>query len=1068
MIKKLLFVLLVIACLTDLAHGQSRSVTGKVLSQEDGLPLPGVNVMLKGTTTGTTTDAEGSYKLNVPDGGGTLIFSFIGFTSQETEIGTRNVVEVRMLTDTKQLSEVVVTALGIEREKKALGYTVQEIKGSQLTETRSANVANSLNGRVAGVRVNTNAGPGAGSTIQIRGSASVSGNNQPLIVVDGVPIEQSFNKQFGSGISEIDPDNIKEMSVLKGPNAAALYGSRATNGVILITTKNGAGTKGIGVEVNSNVTFERPYVEPNFQNTYGGGNGYRTWYSDGWSGAVTPDALDQYRAAYGPTAPPFGTDGTDESWGGPLDGRLVRHWYSGTDVAPLTPQSGNWQEFWQTGRTITNNVAISGGNEKGNFRLSIGRLDQAGIMDFNDFRRNNVKLNTGYNFTDKLSVTLSGEYVKSGSDNRSYVSGQEFIWSHRHISWAQLRDWRAYEGTHIQRALPGRPADTDPPNWQHTFFTNPFYTQEMLPLSNEKDRLVGNIAVTYKLLPFLSLMARSGTDYWSDTRINVLAFERVRNGNRTPGRYSEEILRRHETNHDFMLSFNKDITTDFALTAQAGGVNRTNYYKRNFTEVGQLVVDGLYNLGNSVPSLNRAESIIEKKEVQSLFGAVQLGFRDAVFLDLTGRNDWSSTLPAENRSYFYPSASLSVVATELLGLEGGMLSFGKVRASWARVGSDTDPYRLMQIYRPANGSTGTPTYVGSWNGSTPEFFENPTIPNSALRPEITTSQEYGIDVRFLNNRLGLDVTYYNQATRDQILDVEISKSSGYDRRMLNAGKITNRGIEVVLSGTPVKLANGLTWDVSLNFARNRNKVLELAEGLTAYPLNERRGLYSMASVGQPYGALVGVAFERSPDGQIVYNSNGLPNLASGSRILGNVQPDWVGGVSNTISFKGFSLFALIDARMGGDIYDEGTANARWTGQYAETAVGREEGVIGQGVKNIGTADAPAYVPNDVIVDASQFYGFNNPRRFHEAAIFDASFVKLREASLGYAFPAGLFAKTFIKSAKLSVVGRNLALLFNNHPHQDPEIDANGGNRQGFGYGELPATRSVGFNVNFGF
>ncbi|MBD0254212.1 MAG: TonB-dependent receptor plug domain-containing protein, partial [Cytophagales bacterium] len=357
--KKLLFILLAIACLPHLAHGQGRAVSGKVLSQEDGLPLPGVNVMLKGTTTGTTTDAEGGYKLNVPDGGGTLIFSFIGFTSQEAEIGTRNVVEVRMLTDTKQLSEVVVTALGIEREKKALGYTVQEIKGSQLTETRSANVANSLNGRVAGVRVNTNAGPGAGSTIQIRGSASVSGNNQPLIVVDGVPIEQSFNKQFGSGISEIDPDNIKEMSVLKGPNAAALYGSRATNGVILITTKNGAGTKGIGVEVNSNVTFERPYVEPDFQNTYGGGNGYRTWYSDGWSGAVTPDALDQYRAAYGPTAPPFGTDGTDESWGGPLDGRLVRHWYSGTDVAPLTPQPGNWQEFWQTGRTLTNNVANS-------------------------------------------------------------------------------------------------------------------------------------------------------------------------------------------------------------------------------------------------------------------------------------------------------------------------------------------------------------------------------------------------------------------------------------------------------------------------------------------------------------------------------------------------------------------------------------------------------------------------------------------------------------------------------------------------------------------------------------
>ncbi len=1064
MMRKILSLLLLTALTTTVSWAQSRTLSGKVLSVEDNLPLPGVNVMLQGTTTGTTTDADGVYKLSVPAAGGTIIFSFIGFTAQEAEIGSRDVVDIKLITDTKQLSEVVVTALGIEREKKALGYTVQEIKGSQLTETRSANIANSLNGRIAGVRVNTNAGPGAASTIQIRGSSSVSGNNQPLIVVDGVPIEQSFNKQFGSGISEIDPDNIKEMSVLKGPNAAALYGSRATNGVILITTKNGAGTQGIGVEVNSNVTFERPFAEPRFQNTYGGGNGYRTWYSDGWSGAVTGDAIEQYRAAYGPTAPLFGTDGTDESWGGPLDGRLVRHWWSGNDVAPLTPQPGNWKEFWETGRTVTNSVAISGGNDKGNFRLSVGRLDQLGVMAFNDFHRNNIKLNTGYNFTGKLNVTLSGEYIKSGSDNRSYVSGQEFIWSHRHISWEQHKNWRDYTGTHNQRALPGRPADTDPPNWQHTFFTNPYYLQEMLPLSNEKDRLVGNIAVNYKILPFLSLMLRTGTDLWTDTRINVLAFERVRNGNRTPGRYSEEVLRRQESNHDFIFSFNKEITKDFTVTAQAGGANRTNYYKRNFTSVGELVVDGLYNLGNSIPSLNRAESMIEKREVQSLFGATQLAFRNAIFLDLTGRNDWSSTLPSDNRSYFYPSASLSTVVTDLLNLQSGLVSFGKVRASWARVGSDTDPYRLLQTFRAASG---TPAYVSSWNGNMPSFFENTTIPNTGLRPEITTSQEYGLDLRFLNNRLGLDVTYYDQTTRDQILDVEISKSSGYDRRILNAGKVTNKGVEIVLSGTPLKLANGLTWDVAVNYARNRNKVLELAEGLTAYPLNERRGLFSMASVGQSYGALVGIGFQRAPDGQILYQ-NGLPVVDGKTRILGNIQPDWIGGISNTVSFKGFSVFALIDARMGGDIYDEGTANARWTGQYAETAVGREEGVIGQGVRNIGTAESPQYVPNDVIVDAGQFYGFNNPRRFHEAAIFDAGFVKLREASIGYTFPSALFAKTFIKNAKVSVVGRNLAILFRNHPHQDPEIDANGGNKQGFGYGELPATRSVGFNVNFGF
>ncbi len=756
------------------ALGQGRLVSGKVTSQEDGSVLPGVNVILKGTTTGTTTDGDGAYKLTIPDAGGTLVFSFIGFTNQETEVGNRQVVDLAMTTDTKQLVEVVVTAFGIEREKKALGYTVQEIKGNQLVEARSANVANSLNGRIAGVRVNTNAGPGSASTVQIRGASSVSGNNQPLIVVDGVPIQQTFDKQFGSGLSEVSPDNIKEISVLKGANAAALYGSRAANGVILITTKNGAGTKGIGVEINSNVTFERPLTGPRFQNVYGGGNGYRTWYSDGWSGPVPADAIEQYRAAY-PAGTIVATDGTDESWGAPMDGRLVRQWWTGTDVAPLVPQADSWQQFWQTGSTVTNNVAIAGSNDKGNFRLSVGRLDQKGIMAFNDFRRNNLKLNTGYNFTPKLNVVLSAEYIKSGSDNRSYTSGQEFIWSQRHISWSQLKDWRSYQDVHIQRALPGKPADTDPPNWQHTFFTNPFYLQEMLPSANDKDRLVGNIAVNYKLTDFLSLMARTGTDVWTDTRSNVVNFERVRNGNRTPGRYSEEILRRQETNHDIILTFNKSITPVFNVNAQLGGINRTNYYKRNYTYVGELVVDGLYNLGNSNPNQNQVASRIEKNEVQSVFGSAQFGYRNALFLDVTGRNDWSSTLPASARSYFYPSVSMSAVVTDLLNLQNNVLSFGKIRASWAQVGNDADPYQLWQIFKTPN-STDRPG-LGPWNGSVPEFYENLTISNASLKPEITTGKELGLDLRFLNGRVGLDVTYYNQSTRNQILGVEISKAT---------------------------------------------------------------------------------------------------------------------------------------------------------------------------------------------------------------------------------------------------------------------------------------------------
>ncbi|PSL26161.1 SusC/RagA family TonB-linked outer membrane protein [Dyadobacter jiangsuensis] len=1050
--RKVLLLFIWVCLCSPVAFAQVRQLTGKVTAAEDGLGLAGASIIYKGTNVGTNADADGNFSFSVP-GDGVLVISYVGFLIKEMPIGNQSKFDIKLDADTRQLAEVVVTAFGIEREKKALGYTVQEVKGSALTESRSTNVANALSGKIAGVRVQSNGGPGSGSTIQIRGSSSVSGNNQPLIVIDGVPMEQTANKTWGGGISEINPDNIKEMSVLKGPNAAALYGSRAANGVILITTKNGQGTKGLGVDINSNISFERPWIKPNFQNTYGGGNGYRTWYNDGWSGNITdPAEIAQYRAVYDARYPLVGSEGTDESWGAPMDGRLVRQWWTGDDVAPLTPQPNNWDEYWNTGRTTTNSIALNGGNDKGYFRLGLSRVDQTGIMYYNDFHRNNFRINSGYNLTKNLSITLSGEYIKSGSDNKSYGSGQEFIWSHRHVSWAQLRDYESYIDVHNQRGN-----DTDPPNWQHTFFTNPYFSQKKLPQSNEKDRLLGNIALNYKILPSLSIMLRSGTDYWTDTRINVSNFLRVRNGVRTPGRFSEEVLRSQETNSDFMLTYNKNINADFGLNVQVGGIKRTNYYKRNYFYVGEMVVDGLYNAGNSVPSQNTIESEIKKSETQSLFGTANLSWRDALFLDLTARNDWSSTLPANARSYFYPSASLSAVLTELFDVKSNVFTFGKVRASYAQVGNDATPYQLAQTYLAK----------GSWNGAVPKFSENIEIANSGLKPEITTGLELGADLRFLKGKIGLDVTYYNQTTKDQILGVEISKASGYNTRILNAGKITNKGIEISISGTPVKLPGGFSWDVSLNWARNRNKVVELAEGLTTYTLATQRGMSSEARVGQPYGTFYGVGFQKY-NGQVVYGANGLPLTAAGQK-LGNIQPDWIGGMLNTFNYKGWSLSALVDVRMGGDIYDEGTGTARWTGQYAETALGREEGVIGQGVREVTAADgSKSYVPNDIIVTANQLYGYSNPRNYHESAIFDASYVKLRELTLGYTFSPSLLKKVKIQSAKISLVGRNVWMIFKNTPHIDPEIDAKGGNAQGFGYGELPSSRSIGANLSLSF
>ncbi len=1051
--KKCLLTFLTLA-LSVIAYAQDREVTGTVTNSANGSALPGVNVLLRGTTNGTTTDAEGKFKLMTPDEG-TLVFSFIGMTTQEVALGGKTSFNIALDEDSKQLSEVVVTALGIEKSRQSLGYALQDVKGEQLAEARSPNVINALSGKIAGVRISPNSGPGSGSSVQIRGQSSLGGNNQPLYVIDGVPMEQSQNqgKQFGGGITEVSPDNIAEISVLKGPSATALYGSRGQNGVILITTKNGSGTNGISVEVNSNVSFERPAVKPDFQNIYGGGNGYRTWYTNGRSAAITdPLEIQQYRDAYGTTAPLTGTDGTDESWGAPMDGRMVRHWWTGTEVAPLTPMADNWDDYWETGKTITNNIAVAGSGDRGSFRLSIGDLKQDGIMYNNDYWRKNLKLNTIYDFTEKLSATVSAEYVKSGSDNRSYQDGQQFIWAQRQTDWAKLKHYNDYRSVHIQRT-----GDGDAPNWQHTFFVNPFMVQDILPYSNEKDRILGNVALNYEILPSLNVMLRSGTDLWTDTRINVINYERVRNGTQVYGQYSEEVLRGQETNTDMMVTFSKALTPGLSLNTMVGALLRTTYYKRNFTQVNQLVVDRVYNLSNSIPASNTVASTIEEKESQSVFGSAQLGFKEAIYLDLTARNDWSSTLPKTNWSYFYPSVGLSAIVTELIDLSSSKLSFAKLRASWAQVGNDTDPYRLAQTYLSAS----------SWNGSVPEFYENIEIANSTLKPEMTTGIELGFEAKLFNNRIGVDFTYYDQSTKDQILAVEISKSSGYNTRLLNAGEITNKGIEVVLNVTPVRLANGLTWDVTFNFAKNQNKVVALADGLTTYQLAARNSLASLASVGQPYGALFGIGFERAPDGKILYK-DGLPVVATKAKILGNIQPDWTGGMLNTIGFKGITLSALIDVRMGGDVYNEGIGIARWTGQYAETAVGREEGIIGEGTMNAGTAEDPVYVPNDIIVPAQSLYAFNNARTRHEASIFDASYVKLREVSLGYTLPPSLLKGIFIKSVKVSAVGRNLAILFKNIPHIDPEFDRLGGNSYGFGYGELPTTRSMGFNVNMTF
>ncbi|GAB3234248.1 SusC/RagA family TonB-linked outer membrane protein [Algoriphagus aestuariicola] len=1018
-----------------------RTIEGIVFDDTE-MAIPGASVLIKDTKIGVVTDLDGRFSLTFDENltNPVLVVSFIGFTTQEIPVSTQSEYSIILAPSDLALSEVVITAFGLARDKKALGYSTQSVNGDALTRARAANVANSLSGRVAGVQITGNSSPGSGSHIVIRGSSSVAGNNEPLIVVDGVPLEQSSSKKYGSGLSELNPDNIKEINVLKGATAAALYGSRAANGVIMVTTKNGEGTKGIGLEFNTNMTWDNPLVKPNFQNIYGGGAGYSTWYVDGRNGFDAEGIR--------------GTAGVDESWGAPMDGRMVPLWYSAPEKVALLPQPNNWEDFWETGSTQSYNVALSGGNELGSFRLSVGKMDQTSIMLNNDYWRNNFKLNTSYKFTPALQVMVNAEYIKSGSDNRNFSGSQDFIWAHRHTDYTKLKNWRDYYD--IQAAT-FRSGDFYPyANWQHEYFSNPFFYQEAYTNANEKDRLVGNIALSYDISEHFSVMLRSGTDFWSDLRENVTGVEFTKNNVRRLGSYQEIALRSQETNNDLILTFDKDISQTFSMKLQAGAINRTNNYKRTQVNVGELTIDGLYNLGNyaspTTPSSETSEQV-----VNSVFGSAQLGYKNVLFLDLTGRNDWSSTLPVDNNSFFYPSVALSAVLTDMFNVSSNVLSFAKVRASLAQVGNDADPYMLNQVY----------TSMGLWAGTTPTYTESKEIANRNLKPEITTGKELGLDVRFFQGRLGLDMTYYHQSTINQILAVSISTASGYSSQILNAGEITNQGIEVMLNARPVVLPSGFSWDLSLNFARNRNKVVELAEGLENYILGTQNSLTSEARVGQPYGTLYGRRYLRSPEGELIYN-NGLPILEEGTHALGNIQPDWIGGLSNSFSFKGFTLSTLIDVKMGGDIFDVGTGLARKTGQYAETAAGREEGIIGKGVMNIGTAEDPVYAPNDVIVNATTFWNAQNPRTYHEAGIFDGTYVKLRELTFGYSFPENFLRNNFIQSMNLTFVARNLAILYKNHPHMDPEVDNKGGNAQGFAYGEMPSTRNMGFNLNITF
>lgn len=1028
-----------LAFVVQLTFAQEKTISGTI-SDESGLPLPGVNIIVKGTTNGTQSDFDGKYTIKA-NAGDVLSFTYIGLKAQEVKVGASNSVNVTMLEDASVLDEVVVTALGIKRSEKAIGYSVQSIKGEGLTEARESNISNAISGKIAGVQVTGTSGSvGASSRIVLRGNSSITGNNEPLYVVDGVPVD---NRSFGgagsgggvdlpNGAADINPDDIESISVLKGPNAAALYGLRAGNGVIVITTKRGTAGKKFAISVNTNLTFSNPLLLPNYQNSYGqGGSNYFEFVNGAGAGVG---------------------DGVDESWGPPLDvGLEFIQWNSqlnGGNPLPWRSYPDNVRDFLDTGVNISNNVSLS--TDK--IRLSIGNSEEKGMVPFTELKKTTIGFNGTLDLGDRLTATFSGTYFNVDSGNLP-ISGynnenpfQQFIWSARNVNFADLRDWRNFPLANVGTAAEGTPL-----NWNHNFQNNPYWVLETNTNTLEKDRLIGNIDLAYQVNDWMSVSAKVGTDFYNQFETN----RQAKGSNNAPdGSYGQVQRRFEEINSSVLISINKDINEDFSFSFNAGA----NQMKRNYNSTNgflpALELPNLYNLSNlqtgATATVGNNKS---SQEINSVYAYGQIAYKNFFFIDFTGRNDWASILPVQNNSFFYPSVSGSLVLTDALDIRSDALNFLKIRGGWSKVGSTgaLSEYRLTPTFGLGNTGFGN-------QASVPNTQWNPN-----LKAESVTGVEFGIDGKFFQNRLRLGATYYNQKSEDLIVPIGVTAATGFTNVWDNIANMTNKGFEVQLGGTVIETED-FSFDIDLNWAKNENTVTSLGE-LDTYILGGQWGVNLEARPGQPYGVLVGRDFERDPSGHVIYE-NGLPVIDQTYKVLGDIAPDWTGGANFSIRYKNFDFSALVDAKIGGDVHSMTYAWGRYAGTLEETLIGRETGVVGNGVMSDGNG---GYVANNVVVPANVFNQASYSNDVESSAIFDASYVKLRQMTIGYSLPKRFLKNTPIDGLKFSIVGRNLAILYKKAPHIDPETGFSSANgNQGQEFGQYPSARNIGFNVNLKF
>ena len=1025
----------------QVTFAQEKTISGTV-SDKSGV-LPGVSVVIEGSNKGVETDFDGKYSIEA-NSGDVFVFRYLGYETAKITVAASNIINVTLKEGGEVLDEIVITAFGIKRSEKALGYSVQSIKGESMTEARESNITNAISGKIAGVQVTGTSGSvGASSRIVLRGNSSITGNNEPLYVVDGVPISNSSFGNAGSGggvdlpngAADINPDDIESITVLKGPNAAALYGLRAGNGVIVITTKKGDASKKFSVSINTNVTMSNPLLLPDYQNSYGqGGDTTHFNYLDGASGGIG--------------------DGVDESWGPALDAGLeFVQWDSqltnNGNPTPWISYPDNVKDFLNTGINISNNVSITSGG----FRLSIGNSEQEGMVPFTELKKFTVGVSGSLKLGERLTASVSLNYFNQDSDNIP-ISGynnenpfQQFIWSARQVNFTDLRNWRDFPLAPANTAAAGTPL-----NWNHNFQNNPYWVLETNRNTFSKDRLIGNVDLTSQLTDDLSLSTKLGVDSFSQFTTNRQA---VGSNNAQDGSYAQSQRRFEEVNASFLLNYNKNFSEDFGFSFSLGGNHMNRTYDRLSGSLPALELPNLYSLSNlQTGSTANISNYHSDQQINSFYGYGQFSYKDMFFLDFTGRNDWSSILPVANSSFFYPSIQGSVVLSDVFPvLKENKVNFLKVRGGWSKVGSTgaLGAYSLNQVFGLNNSGFGN-------QASVPNTQFNPN-----LKAETVTGVEFGIDAKMFANRLRFSATYYDQKSADLLVPIQVTAATGFTNVWDNIADMSNTGYELQLGGTIIKKED-FSFDIDVNFAQNKNEVTSLGE-LETYVLGGQWGLSLEARPGQPYGSLVGRDFERTTGGEVIYE-NGLPLIDSTQKIIGNIAPDWTGGATFSIRYKAFDFSTLIDAKIGGDVHSMTYSWGRYAGTLSETLIGRETGVVGNGVMSDGNG---GYVANNVTVSAKSFNQSSYSNSIESSAIFDASYVKLRQISIGYTLPKKFIENSVVKSLKVSIVGRNLLILHKNTPHIDPEtgFSASNGN-QGQEFGQYPSSRNIGFNINMRF